>query len=338
MDDKGVASRNGAAIATAQLYDPKSGTWSATGSLKSARVVQTATLLPNANVLVAGDDSSSASALASAELYLTNGPYTAPRNISTRCEVESGGKVLIGGFIIGGSVAKKVIIRALGPSLATRGIIGALSDPTLELYEPDGTRVFNDDWKENQAAVEASGIPPERDEESAIVATLPPGVYTAIVRSKTDTAGVGLVEVYDLDGLAPSFTRPYANRKIKPSAPCRVAQSRCSDSRHPRGRFYNFRLGLTADWPRVFAEAARMDKALEIDSYPDRQDLNVSLLKLASKSGCRIAIGTDAHHATQLEFIELGLAAALIAGIRGDRIVNFMTLAQLRDWVSRVRA
>jgi hypothetical protein len=78
---------------------------------------------------------------------------------------------------------------------------------------------------------------------------------------------------------------------------------------HPRGRIYNFRIGLTADWPRVFAEAARLDKALEIDCYPDRQDLNVELLKIARDHGTRISLGTDAHHAWQLEFIELGLAA-----------------------------
>jgi histidinol phosphatase-like PHP family hydrolase len=66
---------------------------------------------------------------------------------------------------------------------------------------------------------------------------------------------------------------------------------------HPRGRIYNFRIGLKADWPRVFAEAAQLDKALEIDCYPDRQDLNVALLKIAREYGTRISLGTDAHHA-----------------------------------------
>ena len=78
---------------------------------------------------------------------------------------------------------------------------------------------------------------------------------------------------------------------------------------HPRGRIYNFRIGLKADWPRVFAEAARLDKAVEIDSYPDRQDLNVELLKIARDKEPRISLGTDAHHSWQLEFIDLGLAA-----------------------------
>lgn len=106
---------------------------------------------------------------------------------------------------------------------------------------------------------------------------------------------------------------------------------------HPRGRVYNYRLGLAADWPRVFAEAARLDKAVEIDSYPDRQDLNVALLKLVRQSGARVSIGTDAHHAPQLGFIELGLAAALKARIPADRIVNFLSLAQLKAWVAKLR-
>jgi histidinol phosphatase-like PHP family hydrolase len=106
---------------------------------------------------------------------------------------------------------------------------------------------------------------------------------------------------------------------------------------HPRGRIYNYRLGLKADWARVFAEAARLDKALEIDCYPDRQDLNLSLLKIARKEGVRISLGTDAHHPWQLEFITLGLAAALKARIPADRIINFLPLGELKRWVKETR-
>jgi putative hydrolase len=106
---------------------------------------------------------------------------------------------------------------------------------------------------------------------------------------------------------------------------------------HPRGRIYNFRLGLSADWPRVFAEAARLDKALEIDCYPDRQDLNLSLLKTARREGVRISLGTDAHHASQLGFIELGMAAARKAGIPADRIVNFLPLDELLRWATTAK-
>jgi histidinol phosphatase-like PHP family hydrolase len=106
---------------------------------------------------------------------------------------------------------------------------------------------------------------------------------------------------------------------------------------HPRGRVYNFRVGLTADWPRVFAEAARLDKAVEIDCYPDRQDLNVQLLNLVRDAGTRVSLGTDAHDATQLDFIQFGLAAALKAGIAPGRIVNFLSLSELKTWVENLR-
>ena len=94
---------------------------------------------------------------------------------------------------------------------------------------------------------------------------------------------------------------------------------------------------MKADWSRVFAEAARLDKALEIDCYPDRQDLNVELLKIARDYGTRISVGTDAHHGWQLEFIDLGLAAALRAKIPADRILNFMPILELHSWAEHVR-
>lgn len=106
---------------------------------------------------------------------------------------------------------------------------------------------------------------------------------------------------------------------------------------HPRGRIYNFRLGLTADWSQVFDQAAELDKALEIDAYPDRQDLSLDLLKLAKKSGCRISLGTDSHDPLQLRFMEYALAAALLAGIKRDRILNYMSRDELLNWAAKVR-
>jgi DNA polymerase (family 10) len=107
---------------------------------------------------------------------------------------------------------------------------------------------------------------------------------------------------------------------------------------HPRGRRFNVRLGLHADWPRVFEEAAGLHKALEIDAYPDRQDLDVELLSLARESGVWISIGTDAHSTAELMFMEFGLAAAIRAGIPQERILNFMSREDLLEWASRVRA
>ena len=106
---------------------------------------------------------------------------------------------------------------------------------------------------------------------------------------------------------------------------------------HPRGRIYNFRLGLQADWNRVFAEAAKLDKAVEIDAYPDRQDLSADLLKIAKEEGCRIAIDTDAHGPSQLRFVDYGLAAAAKAGVAADRIINFMSRAALLAWAKSKR-
>jgi histidinol phosphatase-like PHP family hydrolase len=106
---------------------------------------------------------------------------------------------------------------------------------------------------------------------------------------------------------------------------------------HPRGRIYNYRTGLKADWERAFAIAAELDKAVEIDGYPDRQDLSHDLLKLAKKSGCRISLGTDAHDPLQLRFMDYSLAAAIRSGIAKDRILNFMTAEELKRWVASVR-
>jgi histidinol phosphatase-like PHP family hydrolase len=106
---------------------------------------------------------------------------------------------------------------------------------------------------------------------------------------------------------------------------------------HPRGRVYNFRLGLSADWERVFAVAAELDKAVEIDGYPDRQDLSLDLLKAACKSGCRISLGTDSHDPLQLRFMDYSLAAAIRAGIKREKILNFMSADELCNWVEAVR-
>ena len=126
-------------------------------------------------------------------------------NISTRMQVLTGDQVLIGGFIITGTDPKMVILRAIGPSLTDFGVAGALADPVLELRALDGSVIAtNDDWTSNRTAIEATGLQPNKDLESAIVATLDPGAYTAIVSGTNGTTGVGLVEAYDLDVAAAS--------------------------------------------------------------------------------------------------------------------------------------
>ncbi len=134
------------------------------------------------------------------ELYATGSSPANPVNISTRGLVQTGDDVLIGGFIIGGSDTRQVIIRAIGPSLAGMGISNPLLDPMIELHDLNGTLIdSNDNWKENEAEVEATGIPPTDDRESALVIDLSPGNYTAIVRGVNALTGVALVEAYDLN-------------------------------------------------------------------------------------------------------------------------------------------
>ena len=121
-------------------------------------------------------------------------------NISTRTRVETGDHAPIAGFIVSGSEPKKVIVRGIGPSLSNFGVPGALGDPVLELHDASGKVIAsNDNWRtDQQSEIQMSGLAPTNDLESAIVATLSPGNYTAILRGKGDTAGVGLVETYDL--------------------------------------------------------------------------------------------------------------------------------------------
>ena len=133
-------------------------------------------------------------------------------NIATRLRVQTGENVLIGGFIVIGSQPKKVIIRAIGPSLA--GVFaGALNDPVVELRQGDTLLGGNDNWRDSQQSdIEATGIPPDHELESAIVQTLAPGSYTAVMSGQADSTGIGVIEVYDLDQAADSKLANIASR------------------------------------------------------------------------------------------------------------------------------
>ena len=119
-------------------------------------------------------------------------------NISTRGFVQTGDDVLIGGLIVLGQEPLRVIVRAMGPSLAVPGTLG---NPALELHDGNGAVIAsNDNWRSDQEAeIIATGIPPSNDLESAIVRNLMPGNYTAIVRGVNGTTGVALVEAYGLN-------------------------------------------------------------------------------------------------------------------------------------------
>ena len=122
-------------------------------------------------------------------------------NISTRMQVLTGADVLIGGFIIGGSQPKTVVVRARGPSLTAAGVPGALANPVLQLFSGATQIDANDNWQQaaNQATIQSSGLAPPDPLESAIHTTLAPGAYTAVVTGAGLTSGVGLIEVFEVD-------------------------------------------------------------------------------------------------------------------------------------------
>ena len=141
------------------------------------------------------------------EIYDLSGPPARLANISTRGFVDTGDNVMIGGFIVGGGIgangagSARFIARALGPSLAAAGVPNPLQDPTLEVYNGSGDLIAaNNNWRDTQQAeIEATGIPPGNDLEATVVASVPAGPYTAIVRGANDGTGVGLIEVYNLN-------------------------------------------------------------------------------------------------------------------------------------------
>jgi hypothetical protein len=138
------------------------------------------------------------------EVYdLTPNSVSLLANISSRGLVETGENVMIGGFIVGpvDHGSPEVVVRAIGPSLASSGVANTLQDPVLELHDQSGTILAtNDNWltDRNSSFVLAAGLAPSDTRESALAITLTPGNYTAIVRGANDTVGVALVEVYNL--------------------------------------------------------------------------------------------------------------------------------------------
>ncbi|HZE57915.1 MAG TPA: peptidylprolyl isomerase [Chthoniobacterales bacterium] len=136
------------------------------------------------------------------EVYdLDSGPGSTLLNISTRGQVGTDPNALIGGFILGGTESKNILVRAIGPSLTAFGVPNALSDPTLELHDGNGALIdSNDDWMNSpqKTDIQNSGLAPGNAKESAILHLLPSGAYTAIVRGTNSGTGIGSVEVYQL--------------------------------------------------------------------------------------------------------------------------------------------
>ena len=174
----------------------------------------TATVPPSPTPTATATSTPTATATATATAAASPTPTPTPTpvaqalNLSTRLLVQAGDNVGIGGFIIAGSAPKQVLLRGIGPSLAGSGVPDPLADPVMELHGPAGfTTIINDNWRDDlaQAAlILATGLAPTNDLESAILATLNPGPYTAIVKGKNNTSGVALIEAYDLNQAVPA--------------------------------------------------------------------------------------------------------------------------------------
>jgi hypothetical protein len=148
-------------------------------------------------------------------------------NVSTRLPVGTGDNVLIEGFIVQGPAGsiKKIMVRAIGPSLVPFGIADAVANPTLEIRDSGGALLaMNDDWKNTQvggliagdqsAEITGSGVAPSNDLESAIIANLAPGAYTAVVRGAGDSVGTGVVDAFDLNAASTAKLANIATRGL----------------------------------------------------------------------------------------------------------------------------
>ncbi len=190
----------------------------------TATATATATVTPTATPV------SSPTPTATATPTSTPTPSSTPGlvgNVSTRLPVGTGDNVLIEGFIVQGpaSSTKKIIVRAIGPSLVPFGITDALADPTLEIHDASGATIAtNNDWKTTQvgglisgdqsAAISASQLAPSNDLESAIIADLAPGSYTAVVLGVNNTTGTGVVDAYDISAGSPARLANIATRGL----------------------------------------------------------------------------------------------------------------------------
>jgi hypothetical protein len=197
----------GGIIGSSQVSDIQNSGHAPTAASESAIIAN----LPPGNYTAIVRGVNNATGVALVEVYdLSPAASSSLGNISTRSFVQTGDNVMIGGFIVQGTGPKRVIIRAIGPELTQFGITNPLANPTLELHNGSGAVIAtNDDWQttilggiitsSQVSDIQNSGHAPTAASESAIIANLQPGNYTAIVRGVSNTTGVALVEVYDLN-------------------------------------------------------------------------------------------------------------------------------------------
>lgn len=181
-----------------EAYNPQTNTWRSLAPMPLPRHGMTSGVIGNRVYLPGGGAVQGLAATSTNQLFTADIPATFA-NISTRLNVQTADNVLIGGFIVTGSIAKRVMVRAVGPSVPLTGV---LDDPVLELYNGAGQLIAaNDNWQDvpNLQEVINSGLAPTDAAEAAILTRVDPGNHTAIVRGAGSSSGIGLVEVYDLE-------------------------------------------------------------------------------------------------------------------------------------------
>jgi hypothetical protein len=189
----------------------------------TASPVATATATPTATATVTPTSTGTPSPTATATPTATPTPADVELlNISGRVVVQTGDKVGIAGFIVKGSGFKRIIARAMGPSMTVNGqpVPGRLMDPILELHDSNGQTITNDNWRTGgqETEIQQSGLAPSDDHEAAIIRTVPAGTFTAIIRGANETTGIGLIEVYDLGTLASAEKEEKIERPDAPDA------------------------------------------------------------------------------------------------------------------------
>jgi N-acetylneuraminic acid mutarotase len=322
---------SGRSLASAELFDPSSESWAATGSLQTARSSHTATLLNDGTVLVAGgyrNDDDGNTPLSSAELY--GKPMPTLLNISTRTNVRTGDKVLIGGFTIVGTEPKTVIVRGIGPSLPLAGV---LADPVIEVHAPSGEFLAsNDNWPQAATSqqISDSGLAPSNELESALWGVINPGTYTVILSGKNGATGVGSVEVYDLDeaadsrlanistrgfvdtgdnvmigglivgGGGPSGTAKVVVRALGPSIPVSEALANPTVELHDEN---GAAVAFNDDW-KMRADGTSQQAEIEATGIPPSDDLESAFVKTLSP-GSYTAIVRGKDNGTGIGLVEV---------------------------------
>jgi hypothetical protein len=218
--------QNQSVNAEVEVYNPATDSWRQLPDMPLPRHGIWASVIGNKIYIPGGGAAADIAATNTNQIFTVTSTLEARLgNISTRAFVRTGDNVMIGGFIVQGTTPKRVIIRAIGPELSQHGVPNPLADPTLELH--DGTRALiasNNNWQttiiggiitqDQVHDIQNSGHAPTAATESAIIASLPPGNYTAIVRGVNSTTGVALVEVYDLSPDASSILGNISTRSF----------------------------------------------------------------------------------------------------------------------------